>query len=194
MRWAPSILLDVGSWAVGRRHAGEKRRASQGEVWGVFAHLLGDLTVAQQGSGEEGSGRAPMLWGWGGAEGRGPWTGAWARASLIPSRESARYQRLPASLEHPAVLGGLGERRKRSVTLWPEVFSQQAFGPCLGPGARGGSFSLRLCVSSSHAHTEAHVHACVGTCACLCGHVVCRRLLRFLTAPQFLPLFAHPPP
>lgn len=187
MRRAPSILLGMGSWAVGRRHTGEKNRESQGEVWGMFAHLLGNLTVAQQDSGEEGSGRAPMLWGWGGAEGRGPRAGVWARAPLIPSRESARYQQLPASLEHPAVLGGLGERRKRSVTLWPGVFSQQAFGPCLGPGTHRRLFLFpSLCLLFTCTHR--------GTRACLCEHMCVPVWVRGVLAPAQVPHCTSVPP
>lgn len=129
-----------------------------------------------------------MLWGWEEPRGRGQRTGAWARAPLIPRRESASYQRLPASLEHPAVLGGLGERRTRQSLCGLGSSISRHSGPCLGQGApQAVSFSLRLCVSSSHAHTEAHVRACVSTrCAAACVGSSLHH--------QFLPLFAHPPP
>lgn len=130
-----------------------------------------------------------MLWGWGGAKGKG--TMDEQVLGPVPTHSKQRKLKLPVAPGFPgAPCGPWRPERKEgaSVTLWPGVFSQQASGPCPGPGAlQAVSFSLCLCVSSLHAHTEAHVCACVSTwCAGAC--------VGSSRHHHVLLLFAHPPP
>lgn len=136
-----------------------------------------------------------MLWGWGRAEGKGTTDGC-----LGPGITDSTQRRhtLPAAPGFPGAPWGPwrpeGEEEAPSHSGAWGLQSAGFLGPALGQAPAGGSFSLLPRVSSSHAHTEAHMCACVSTCVCLCGHVVCPHLRRFLTAPQVLPLFALPPP